>query len=410
MTGRNLFLGIGVLLLLSACGAPAVNTAAGDWDASVATPNGARVDFRLRVEGSGTSWKGVLINGDDRNESTSGSFDGQSLRLRFDYYDAELIAKVTNDSLEGTFNRQWRRETLVRDFSARRTSEAIRHRDTSDSRPFLGEWVMRVGEGTSARLSELSLLQADGELRGTVLSVSGDWGTFTGRIEKEELKLSRFDGINARLIKAKLRGETLVGTIDMGLRSTPNDFVAERANSDNVSALPDPVTHARMRNRAEPFQFSFADLDGKLVSSTDPRFREKVVVVTITGSWCPNCHDEAPFLEDLYRRYRGKGLEVVALAFEYTGDARRDAEQLRTFARRHTLSFPILLAGTTDEGDIERKLPQLENFGGYPTTIFIGRDGLVRRIHTGFDGKATGARFDKLKAEMEDVVKSLIEE
>jgi thiol-disulfide isomerase/thioredoxin len=148
----------------------------------------------------------------------------------------------------------------------------------------------------------------------------------------------------------------------------------------------------------------------RLVSSTDTRFAEKVLIITITGSWCPNCHDEAPFLEDLYQRHRKEGLEIVALAFEYTGDAQRDAEQLKSFVRRHSLTFPVLLAGTTDEGEMARKLPQIENFGGYPTTLFVGRDGLVRRIHTGFDGAATGARFVRLKAEMEELVKSLLAE
>jgi len=114
-----------------------------------------------------------------------------------------------------------------------------------------------------------------------------------------------------------------------------------------------------------------------------------VVVLSITGSWCPNCHEESPLLQSYYERYREQGLEVVALAFEYTGDPVRDTDQLRIFARRHQLTYPILLAGTTEEGEIARKLPQLVNFGAYPTTIFVGRDGTVKRIHTGFEGRAT---------------------
>ena len=143
-------------------------------------------------------------------------------------------------------------------------------------------------------------------------------------------------------------------------------------------------------------------------AATDERFRDKVIIVSITGSWCPNCYDEAPFLQELSDRYRARGLEVVALGFEYTGDVARDREQLRIFGRRLGLKYPILLAGTTDEGDLQRKLPQLENFGAYPTTIFIGRDGLVKNIHAGFEGRATGARFTRLKTEIEEMVKELL--
>ncbi len=397
------------LALLSPCArAPAVSPT-GDWDAFVVTPSGQRVDFRLRVERQGDSIKGVLLNGGDRSESSSGSFDGRSLHLRFDYYDAELVARFDNQSLEGSFSRQWRRETLTRVFSARRGSSARGHGTSADFSRMKGNWVMRVGEGAAMRASELALTESDGQPRGTVLTVSGDWGAFTGRLENGELILTRFDGINARVIKGRWKDGRLTGTIDLGTRAKPSPFVAEPATTKNLKDLTDPSSEPRVRNRSEPFRFSFADLDGALIASTDVRFRDKVVIVAITGSWCPNCHDEAPFLEELYRRYRGQGLEIVGLAFEYTGDSRRDAEQVRAFVRRHGISFPILLAGTTDDDDVERKLPQLENFSGYPTTIFVGRDGLVKRIHTGFDGQATGERSSKLKAEIEELVKSLLD-
>jgi peroxiredoxin len=163
-----------------------------------------------------------------------------------------------------------------------------------------------------------------------------------------------------------------------------------------------------MSNPAEPLRFSFPDLAGQQVSSTDERFKNKVVVVSITGSWCPNCHEESPLLQNFYQRFHSEGLEVVALGFEYTGDAKRDLEQLKIFAQRHHLTFPVLLAGSTEEGEIARKLPQLVSFGGYPTTIFIGRDSLVKQIHTGFEGQATGERHRKLVKDYEELIKQLL--
>ena len=63
----------------------------------------------------------------------------------------------------------------------------------------------------------------------------------------------------------------------------------------------DPSRHSSVKNPTEPFKFAFPDINGKIVSSTDERFRGKVVIVGISGSWCPNCHDEAPFLSELYQ-------------------------------------------------------------------------------------------------------------
>ena len=138
----------------------------------------------------------------------------------------------------------------------------------------------------------------------------------------------------------------------------------------------------------------------------DARFKGKALIVSITGTWCPTCHEEAPFLQDLYSRYQAKGLEVVALAFEYTGELARDRKQVEIFARRHGVRYPILLAGSTD--DTPKKLSQLVNFGAFPTVIFIGRDGLVKRVHAGFEGKATGERFTRLKADIEALVQDLV--
>jgi hypothetical protein len=111
------------LLFLVSCARHDAQPPVGDWDATVITPNGERVSFRFHVEQKGTSISGSLINGEDRNESTSGSFDGETLRLRFDYYDGDLVARYDDQVLHGAFTRQWRRETLSREFSAQRVAE-----------------------------------------------------------------------------------------------------------------------------------------------------------------------------------------------------------------------------------------------------------------------------------------------
>src|SRR5262249_48637686 len=215
---------------------------------------------------------------------------------------------------------------------------------------------------------------------------------------------------NCRVFKATLTPQgALEGFVDFGLFDPKRRVVAERLTAENkssVGGLPDPNNYTRMSNAAEPLHFNFPGLDGKTVSSTDERFKNKVVIVTITGSWCPNCYDEAPVLQEFYDRYRAQGLEVVALAFEYTGDAARDIEQVRIFAKRLGVTYLMLYAGGVE--DAEKKLSQLVNFSAYPTTIYIGRDGLVKHIHAGFEGKATGERFTRLKAEMKALIEELV--
>ncbi len=401
-------------VLLTACQKNNADPA-GIWRGFVKNNSGEEVAFTLEVKRDGDKIIGSLVNGNDRTTSTNGSFDGKTLQLSYDFYDAELNATIDGDELSGSFTRQWRKQSLKRELSARR--------DGADSKPssssvnanadLSGEWVLRVGDAPKQSLWRAAFRQNGNEMTGTIIPVSGDWGELVGTFENGQLKLNRFDGINCRIFKARLTPQgTLEGIVDLGLLDPVRKVVAERideSNKGSVAALPNPSNYTRMVNPNEPFRFGFTDLDGNLVSSTDERFRNKVVVVSITGSWCPNCYEETPFLQGLYERYHDKGLEAVALAFEYTGETQRDLDQVKIFAKRHKVTYPILLAGSTEEGELQRKLPQLVNFGGYPTTIFIGRDGLVKRIHTGFEGKATGDRFIKLKAEYEGMIKELLD-
>ncbi len=404
------------LVVSAACssGRQAQQNPFGVWHGKIKTNAGEEVAFTLEVNGATMSGlapvTGTLVNGDDRLASTSGTFDGQTLKLRYDFYDGELLARLNGDHLQGTFVRQWQKQTLTRELHAQRATGTDKPSANGDGKDISGEWLLRVGEGEQQRLWRAAFKQQNGQAKGTIIPLSGDWGQLAGTFENNTLTLNRFDGINCRIFKATLLPDgRLDGIVDLGLFDPKRRVSAERINDKNkalVASLPDPMNYTRMANASEPFRFSFPDLNGQIVSWNDARFKNKVVVVSLTGSWCPNCHEETPFLQELYARYKEQGLEAVALAFEYTGQVARDLEQVKIFARRYGVQYPMLLAGSTE--DASQRLPQLVNFGAYPTSIFIGRDGLVKRIHAGFEGKATGERFTKLKAEIEELVKDLL--
>ena len=163
-----------------------------------------------------------------------------------------------------------------------------------------------------------------------------------------------------------------------------------------------------MKDPTEPFKFSFPDVTGKVLSSTDERFRGKVVIVSISGSWCPNCHDEAPFLAELYRKYQSKGLEIVALSFEEEAQKEKGYPRLAAFNKRYGVTYPVVLAG--EQADLAEKVPQIHNLNSFPTTIFLGKDGLVRGVHAGFAGAASGAFHDSAKEEITATVERLLAE
>jgi thiol-disulfide isomerase/thioredoxin len=144
------------------------------------------------------------------------------------------------------------------------------------------------------------------------------------------------------------------------------------------------------------------------VRDTDSGFKGKVVLVDIFGSWCPTCHDAAPDLVRLYRKYHARGLEIVGLAYEVSGDTAVDGRQVRLYRDKFTIPFPLLLAGINDAEAAGRTLPQLSGFTSFPTTIFLGRDGRVRLVHAGYLGPATGSQHDRQLRDFEREIERLL--
>ena len=399
-----------ILLSLSATSCSRKRDLNGSWNGVVYLNSRDEVPIKIEMKQEGTKVFATILNGDERLEATSGSFDGQNIKLKFDYYDAEIEAGFVRREVIGKVTRTWHNTKLVRELKMWKGGAPVVIPAAAEGKDITGDWLMKVGEGENQKEWQLSVNQKNGELIGTILTPSGDWGTMTGFIGYNKIAMNRFDVINARALRAVLTEDgKMKGSVDLGQGDAPRTFTAERVYipKDGIAFS---AGNVRMKNPAEPLKFSGTDFEGKTVSYDDPRFKNKVIVIEITGSWCPNCYDEAPLLKDLYARYKAQGLEILGLSFEYTGEVKRDLEQVKIFAKKHDIPYLMLLGGSTENDDIQKKLPQLENFGAFPTTIFIGRDGLVKKFHAGFEGPATGARFTKTKADFEETVNELLKE
>jgi peroxiredoxin len=248
--------------------------------------------------------------------------------------------------------------------------------------------------------------QSGAKAAATILRVDGDTGTISGSFQNGKFVLSHFDGARAHLLEITPASD---GTLDI-LQDGKTKLTAYRPAAARAKGLPeptDPDLHTTMKDPSEAFRFSFPDLNGRVVSNADARFRGKVLVVEITGSWCPNCHDEAPFLAEMYRKYGKQDFEIVSLSFE-EADQLKDPTRLRAFVKKYGLEFPVLLGGDPDEANA--KLTQLVNWNTWPATLFIDRRGLVRGIHSGFPSSGSGELFGQAKEEFNVQVGRLLAE
>jgi len=397
----------------------------GQWDA-VLTRNGADIPFRLDITGEGASLKGVFYDGFKPYEATThASFQNGNLTLDLEHYLTTINARLEGGQLNGNVLAQGRES------SAQYTFRAVRHVETASaaSAPSIeGTWIIPLATPSSKgeKAFRFVVQQRGAEVAGAILRIDGDTGSYSGAFKDGRWVLSHFDGGRPGVIQVTPKPD---GTLeirqqvdrpakasgDYGNDATPdgryaNSLTAYRADVAAAKGLPQPedfLTHTTAAHPDEAFKFSFPDADGHLVSQDDPRFKGKVVVAVVTGTWCPNCHDEAQYLVQLDKKYRDQGLAIVALNFEEP-DQQDTLKRQKAFIKQYGVKYTYLTAGSPAQ--MWEKVPQLNHLDTWPATVFIGRDGKVKAVHSGFASPASGEFHAQLQQEFTARIEHLLSE
>jgi thiol-disulfide isomerase/thioredoxin len=374
-------------------------TIAGRWDGVIQAKEGV-IPYAFEIAGNPDNVAIVYFDGTTPvRHSSGGTFRDGALHVDFASYDAVLDARLGADNvLRGT--------TGALPFEARRAG--ARPASTASAPDIAGVWEIPFDSTKGEKAWRLIVEQKKAAVDATILRIDGDTGLLSGGYDGKVFNLSRYAGERAYALTVTPAAD---GTLSLVLLDPANrrELKALRpaaARAAGLAAPSDPTRHTGVKDPTQPFPFSGYDLEGRLISSTDERFKGKVVVLNIMGSWCPNCHDEAPFLAELDAKYRAQGLEVVSLNFELKPEELKELKRLRAFIKRYDLRYSVLTAGVRD--DANAKLPQAENLNAWPTTFFIGRDGKVHSVHVGFPSQGNTAFIAAAKADIVKVVEGLI--
>jgi thiol-disulfide isomerase/thioredoxin len=377
---------------------------AGRWDATIHI-NNLDVPFRFELSGTPPNIQGAFFNGEEKVLSTGGRYQDGSLTLRWDYLATRLEAKYKDGVIEGRYiGKAGPGEGGSYPIRATRYAGPPTHDPNTPS--IGGLWIIPNKSPKGEAAWRFVVQQSGADVSAAILRIDGDTGAITGTYRNGKFFLSHFSGARPNVLEVTLLGDGTLDILQNG-KTRLTAVRAEQAQAEGVPAPDDPATHTGVKDVSEPFRFSFPDLSGKLVANTDPRFHNKVVLVEITGSWCPNCHDEAPFLVELYRKYHDRGLEIVALSFEEE-EQLKDPARLRAFVKKYGIDYTVLLCGVPDEA--AGKLTQAVHWNAWPTTFFLGRDGRVRSVHTGFPSSASGDLYRQAKTEFAAHVERLLAE
>lgn len=375
----------------------------GRWKGYLLRQDNIEVVFEFDVLKNGQL---VIVNGAERLPFIGVKRMGDSLFFETPTFESAFRTRIENT---GYLSGQWVKGTATntQNWSFRAVLDPS-PRFPKTKPPIFdvsGRWKVDIKRPNGTlRPAIAEFKQTKDKLFGTFLTPSGDYRFLEGRVNGDSVYMSVFDGAHVYLFTAHITGkDNIESGIFLSGYNGKETWVARR---DANAQLPDVGNAPEMLAGEERLSFRFPDLDSQMVSSNDDRFRNKVVIVQLMGSWCPNCMDETKFLSELYGTYNKKGVEIVALAYENSTDFRRSRNSLLKFKERFNVKYPMLITGAwvNDSLRTQKTLPQLSPIKVFPTTIYIGKDGKVKKIHAGFYGPGTGAHYEGLKKEVEEWV------
>jgi peroxiredoxin len=370
--------------------------------------NGVEIPFLFEVKGKNAETATIyLVNGTEKVPLTNLIQKEDSIFIPIELYDAVLAIRLDNEKISGVYKRL---NTEKPDQGIPFTAEygkqtRFKNIKMAPKANLSGKWDVNLYPSPTDTTKTVGIFEQKGNyLTGTIMTTTGDYRYLEGSVQGEEFYLSVFSGSGPLLIKGKIgQGNQLAG-----------EFINARSKTaftgikNDKAALPDAYSLTHLKPGYTSLDFTFPDLDGKPVSLKDPKYKDKVVIVTILGSWCPNCIDETAFLAPWYKANKQRGVEIIGLAFERKNDLAYANYILSKLIKRFDVKYDILFAGLANKEAASQALPALSKVLSFPTTIIIDRKGNVSNIHTGFTGPATGSYYEEYINEFNEEIDKLL--
>ena len=380
----------------------------GMWTGTITIGEKKQLPFQLFLDLNSAAPSGYFVNGAEKTLIPEIRLQGDSLSLLYSEYSAAMCGTWNGKQWSGKFFR-YRNDTSWNDFAS--SPREIINGNISSERPvglpLVGTFQVKssTANGIDSTTTAKFWIKND-SVYGTFIAPDGDYGLFTGTQVGSTVALTRFTGWQAFLLELERQDTTWTGSLyfrsgkPMVVTLIPQIGVRSEIKSFHKTII---------KSQKKPFMFSGTTSTGKLISSEDDLFRRKALVIDIMGTWCHNCMDAAPLLQQLYSEFGKDGLEILGLAFEISNNPEVAKRNLTLFQKRFGITYTMLFCGSTNDANVDLKLKsQLNDFYAYPTTIFIDKKGVVREIHVGFHGPGTGDEYQSQVQQYYEIVKQLL--
>ncbi len=374
------------------------------------TLNKIELPFNFNVEYVGKKPIIIIKNATEKITVTEIKIKKDSVFFKMPVFDTEFRAKIIGDDWQGVWINNYRTEKRLIPFKADYENGLRFISVPGKANPYFeGKWETTFSPGTKDSSKAIGIfhhLEQTDFIHGTFLTETGDYRFLEGIKKGNEIYLSCFDGSHAFLFIGKYTNEKIKGMFYSGMH-WKEEWVATKNESFK---LRDANEITFVKNRGEKLNFTFENLENKKISITDERYKNKPLIIQVMGSWCPNCMDESAYLAEVYKKYKTKGLEIIALAFEKTSDFEKAKKQVTRFKTKLNIEYEVLITQLSGKQKASETLSVLNEISSFPTTIFLNKNHEIVKIHTGFSGPATGKEYEIFKENTEVLINHLIKE
>jgi len=402
-----------LLSLFSSCSSKSdTGFSEGIWRATLKTGSGAEIPFNFEVTDSANQKFLDVINGKERFRVNEISITADSVLIQMPLFDSEIRAVLKNKTLSGRWIKHYADSDEVLQFNAKFNDDWRFFKVNPETKSNIsGRWsvTFNTADKKNSYVAVGEFSQENGRVLGTFLTATGDYRFLEGTVSDGNLYLSCFDGSHAYLFTGKLLDDRTI--VDGKFYSGLSYMETWTGKKDDAAILPDAYSLTNLKEGYDKIDFSFPGLDGKKVSISDKKFKDKIVLVQFFGSWCPNCMDETVYLTSFYKKYQQKGVEIIGLAYERSKDFERSKKNVMRLRDRFSVPYDMLITGfTNDKIEVSKSIPMLDKFMAFPTLMIIDKKGKIRKIHTGFSGPGTGTHYTDFVKEFENTIDDLLAE
>jgi thiol-disulfide isomerase/thioredoxin len=405
---------ISLLSILSFFQMEAQFAKSGKWQANITTADNKNIPvyFDFKNEG-GAGFKIDIVNGEERIPTENFKLNGDTVSFSMPIFNSSFKLKFT-DKYRSKASGKWYNNVGAepKEYSV----EAMWKEDLvslpkakkSIDDKLSGKWEVLFNNGKENSYPAVGIFKQNNEkVTGTFRTETGDYRYLSGfYFDNASFNLSCFDGSHAFLFEGNLVGDSIKGMFYFP--SGSESWTGRREESASLSSA---FELTKLKNsKDKELNFEFKNLAGKKTGINAPKYLNKPVIIQLMGSWCPNCLDETKYLVDLHSRYTKKGMDIIAVAFEKTTDFKKVQAQLTKLKTKLGIKYEILVTELTGKDAASEAFPTLTGIKAFPTTIYLNAKHQVVKIHTGFDGPATGEKYLEFKAETESLINELITE